>query len=100
MHGSFRVPFIEGHLSASPYRLTLLLFLQLEGFFGDSSKYSDVNVRGLTLKLKAGKVTLNAMLCLVVKSADAGLIEDKLAKDGKIGNITVVVGSLKFTPLG
>ena len=99
MHGSFRVPFIEGHLSASPYRLTLLLFLQLKGFFGDSSKYSHVMVSDVTLKPKEQRVILSAKLCVVVEGNDAGFIEDKIAKD-KIANTTVVEDSVKFTALG
>ena len=59
-----------------------------------------MNVSVLILKQKGEGVILNATLCLVLKSDDGGFIEDKLAKDGKIGNITVVVVSLKFTALG
>lgn len=85
-------------LNASLFRLTLLLFQQLEGAFNDSSKHSDVMVSDVTLKQKEETVILSAKLCVVVHAT--GYFEVKIPKDGKIANITVVEGSVKFTVLG
>lgn len=85
-------------VNASLFSLTLLLFQQLEGAFNDSSKHSDVMVSDVTLKQKEETVILSAKLCVVVHAT--GYFEVKIPKDGKIANIPVVEGSVKFTVLG
>lgn len=71
----------------------------LEGAFNDSSKHSDVMVSDVTLKQKEETaVILSAKLCVVVHAT--GYFEVKIPKDGKIANIPVVEGSVKFTVLG
>lgn len=86
-------------VNASLFSLTLLLFQQLEGAFNDSSKHSDVMVSDVNLKpQKEERVILSAKLCVVVHAT--GYFEVKIPKDGKIANIPVVEGSVKFTVLG